>query len=85
MKISLFHRDPAVPAERSGKALSENEIASALPADPEEKSGRLLDLAMDSANKFVQTHTLQFKLPADAPEQVARSIEEGKKNESFHF
>jgi hypothetical protein len=35
-------------------------------------------MAMDTAKEFVQTHTLQFKLPSDAPEEMARSIDEGK-------
>lgn len=60
---------------RSGRALSEAELENSLPSDPAERSGRVVDMFLDSAVRFLQSHTVQFKLPA---EDVARSIESGK-------
>ncbi|XP_055383064.1 uncharacterized protein LOC129613136 [Condylostylus longicornis] len=64
---------------RSGKSLSENEIMTTLPKENEEKTGRLLDLALDSAIEFFKTHTLQIKVPQETTQDFARAIEEGRK------
>lgn len=74
----FYYSDPAMPVARAGKALSETEITSALPADSTAKNGRLLDLAMDTADQFIKTHTLNIKFPEDTTQEVARAIEEGK-------
>ncbi|XP_049277089.1 uncharacterized protein LOC125760727 isoform X2 [Anopheles funestus] len=74
-----FARDPAVPAERTGKAISENEIVSTLPADSEQKTDALFDLAIDSAKRLFSARSIQFKLPEETTETIARSLEEGKK------
>lgn len=58
--------------------MSENEIVASLPADSSEKTGRLLDLAMESASNFFSTHNLQFKMPSETRQEVARAIEEGR-------
>jgi Protein of unknown function (DUF1676) len=63
---------------RGGKALSENEIMSNLPAEPKEKHGRLLDLALESATNFLGSHNVQFTVPAETTKSVARAIETGK-------
>lgn len=76
--LKTKHRDASVSA-RSGKALSENEIVAALPADAEEKNGRLFDMALESASNFFGSHNLQVNLPAEATQSVARAIEEGSK------
>lgn len=69
-------RDPSFNA-RAGKAVSENEIVSSLPTEPEERSGRLYDLALESISNFFQSHSLQVKFPT---EEVARAFaEEGRK------
>ncbi|XP_035777567.1 uncharacterized protein LOC118458805 isoform X2 [Anopheles albimanus] len=74
-----FARDPSVPAERTGKAISENEIINTLPADSEQKTDALFDLAIDSAKRLFSARSIQFKLPEEASENIARSLEEGKK------
>ncbi|XP_055587748.1 uncharacterized protein LOC129740164 [Uranotaenia lowii] len=73
-----FQRDPSVPADRQGKSISENEIISTLPADGEEKSDTLFDMAVESAERLFAGRSIQFKLPQDASENIARSIEEGR-------
>lgn len=79
--IPLFHvhhRDPAVPVERTGKAISENEIVSTLPADADQKTDALFDLAIDSAKRLFSARSIQFKLPEETTETIARSLEEGR-------
>ncbi|KFB51857.1 AGAP003465-PA-like protein [Anopheles sinensis] len=73
-----FARDPAVPAERTGKAISENEIISTLPADADQKSDALFDLAIDSAKRLFSARSITFKLPEETTENIARSLEEGR-------
>uniref|UniRef100_A0A182JGW0 Uncharacterized protein n=1 Tax=Anopheles atroparvus TaxID=41427 RepID=A0A182JGW0_ANOAO len=73
-----FARDPAVPAERTGKAISENEIISTLPADADQKTDALFDLAIDSAKRLFSSRSITFKLPEEATENIARSLEEGR-------
>uniref|UniRef100_A0A240PP71 Uncharacterized protein n=1 Tax=Anopheles christyi TaxID=43041 RepID=A0A240PP71_9DIPT len=73
-----FARDPAVPVERTGKAISENEIVSTLPADSEQKTDALFDLAIDSAKRLFSARSIQFKLPEETTETIARSLEEGR-------
>ncbi|XP_053681923.1 uncharacterized protein LOC128732657 [Sabethes cyaneus] len=73
-----FSRDPNVPAERMGKSVSENEIISTLPATSEEKSDALFDMAVDSAKRLFTARSIQIRLPEEATETIARSIEEGR-------
>lgn len=73
-----IHSDASAPAVRAGKSLSENEIAATLPTESSAKTGRLLDLAIDSAQAFIGSHTLNIKFPEDTTEIVGRAIEEGR-------
>ncbi|ETN62928.1 Osiris 14 [Anopheles darlingi] len=73
-----FARDPSVPAERTGKAISENEIINTLPADSEQKTDALFDLAIDSAKRLFSARSIQFKLPEETTDNIARSLEEGR-------
>lgn len=60
-----------------GKSVSENEIVSSLPAG-EEKGDALFDMAIESAKRLFTARSIQFKLPEEATETIARSIEEGR-------
>jgi hypothetical protein len=60
---------------RAGRALSEAELENSLPADASERSGRVFDMVMDNAINFLQTHSMQVKLPAN---EIARSLETGE-------
>lgn len=73
----FFHRDPST-SSRAGKALSENDIVTSLPEESEERTGRLIDMAMQSAVDFFSTHNLNVKVPAETTQEIARSIEEGR-------
>lgn len=74
--LFFVYRDPNSPA-RAGKSLSENEIAAEISNDKQDKTGRLLDLAVDSISNFVGSHNLEVKLPQETTQEVARYIEEG--------
>jgi len=63
--------------QRSGKSLSEQDIYAELPQNSEERNGRLVDLAISSVSDFLTTHNLEFKLPAETTQQVARALDEG--------
>lgn len=73
-----FKRDPSNEVARNAKALTENEIYAQLPDKNDEKSSRLLDLAMESATDFLGSHNLEVKVPAEATQEVARAFEEGR-------
>lgn len=62
---------------RSGKSLSEQDIYAELPQNAEDRNGRLVDLAISSATDFLSTHNLEFKMPAETTQQVARALDEG--------
>lgn len=71
----LIRRDSA----RTAKAISENEIIDSLPADESERRGHLFNLAMDLLANFLDSHSLEVKLPAESTQFFARAIEERKK------
>ncbi|XP_039492692.1 uncharacterized protein LOC120452506 [Drosophila santomea] len=73
-----FQRDPASPVARTGKSLSEQDVYAELPQNADERTGRLVDLAVSSAADFLSTHNLEFKLPAETTQQVARALDEGR-------
>lgn len=58
--------------------MSENEIIASLPAESSQQTGRLLDLAMDSAANFFGSHALNIKFPAETTQDIARAFEEGR-------
>ncbi|XP_067619154.1 uncharacterized protein Osi14 isoform X2 [Eurosta solidaginis] len=70
--------DSPLPVSRSTKALSENEIYAQLPENEEERSGRLMDIAMENAADFLGSHSLEVKIPTEATQEVARAIDEGR-------
>lgn len=65
---------------RSAKALSENEIITTLESENGEKSGRLLDLALEAGSNFLNTHDIQIKVPSETTQEIARALEEGNVN-----
>lgn len=49
-----------------------------MPTDPEQRNGRLYDMALETFNTFLSSHNMQIKFPAEASTQVARAIDEGR-------
>lgn len=58
--------------------MTENEILASLPTESSQHTGRLLDLAMDSAANFFGSHALNIKFPAETTQEIARAFEEGR-------
>lgn len=58
--------------------MSENEIYAQLPENSDERSGRLVDIAMQNAADFLSSHSLEVKIPAEATQEVARALDEGR-------
>ena len=73
-----FKRDPSKPVQRGAKSLSENDVVSQLPESGDERTGKLVDLAMQSAADFLSSHNLEVKIPTEATQEVARAIDEGR-------
>ncbi|KAG8328202.1 uncharacterized protein LOC124359692 [Homalodisca vitripennis] len=73
-------KNTEVPEDgRNGRALlTETEITQSLPQDPTARTARVMDLLYDATVRFLQSHTLQFKLPQGAPESFSRALEEGR-------
>ncbi|XP_014254111.1 uncharacterized protein LOC106669281 [Cimex lectularius] len=64
---------------RAGRALlTPQQLEESLPANAEERSSKLIDLAYDSALRFLQSHSLQLRMPQDAPESFQRALDEGR-------
>ncbi len=65
--------------QRSGRALmTEEEIENSISTDPNEKSSKLFDLLFDSVTRFLDSHTLQFRLPKSSSFELQRAMDEGK-------
>lgn len=72
--------------KRSGRALmTEEEIENSISADPNEKGTKLMDMLFDSASRFFQTHSLQFRIPKSSSSDLQRALDEGNFLISFIF
>lgn len=84
--IPLFEGVSLVRTEGServlaGRALSEDELENSLPKDAQDKDAQVESLLVDRVARFLQTHTLQLKVPESSIEEVKRSLDEG----NFHL
>lgn len=76
--VSLV-RTEAASRENNGRALSEDELDAALkPKDPEAKDAEVESMLVDRVARFLQTHTLQLKVPDSSIQEVRRSLDEGE-------
>ncbi|XP_023302171.2 uncharacterized protein LOC111684264 [Lucilia cuprina] len=73
-----FKRDPASPVQRNGRALSETDVLSQLPENADERTGQLIDMAVESASEFLGSHNLEVKVPTEATQEIARALDEGR-------
>lgn len=64
----------AAPVHDQGRSLKDIK----LPAESEARELEIDTLLVDRLARFLGTHTLQFKVPRDAIEDMQRSLEEGK-------
>jgi hypothetical protein len=66
-----------VSRELNGRALSEAELDASLPKNADEKDAQVETLLVDRVAKFLQSHTLQFKVPDSAISEVKKTLDEG--------
>lgn len=72
--ITLVQTDPLPANEQAGRSLKDIKL-------PQESEARELEvdtLLVDRLARFLGSHTLQFKVPRDAIEDMQRSLEEGR-------
>lgn len=67
---------------RSANAFVENEIIHSLPSDESERSGHLIDLALDSLANFIDSHSLEVRFPRKA---IDRAVQEGRTIKKKHM
>jgi hypothetical protein len=67
-----------VSREMNGRALSEAELDASLPKNTEEREAEVETLLVDRVAKFLQSHTLQLKVPDSAISEVRKTLDEGK-------
>lgn len=78
--VSLVRTQEGVDVSRemNGRALSEAELDASLPKNAEEKEAQVETLLLDRVSKFLQSHTLQLKVPDSAISEVRKTLDEGK-------
>lgn len=78
--ITLVKADTSNEAYRglNGRALSQDELDASLPKNVEEKNTQVENLLFDRVARFLESHTLQLKVPQSSISEMKRSIEEGK-------
>lgn len=72
-------RTPGDGASRdlNGRALSEAELDASLPADAEQRDAQVETLLVDRVARFLESHTLQLKVPDSTISDVRKSLDEG--------
>jgi hypothetical protein len=78
--VSLVQNQESLDVSRelNGRALSEAELDASLPKNAEEKDAQVETLLVDRIAKFLQGHTLQFKVPDSAISEVKKTLDEGE-------
>lgn len=67
-------------AQRDSRSLpTEDELRGQLQPDGPDHTGKLTDMVVNSALRFLQSRTLQFKFPEANSEELSRAIEEGER------
>lgn len=68
----------------NGRALSEAELDASLPKDAEDRDAQVETMLVDRVARFLESHTLQLKVPDSTISDVRRSLDEarGKKKKA---
>ena len=67
----------------NARALSEAELDASLPKDSDEKDAQVETMLIDRVSRFLQSYTLQFKVPDSSISEVRKSLDEGKSHLPF--
>lgn len=62
----------------NGRSLSDSELDDTLAKDEDEKDAQVENLLLDRVARFLESHTLQLKVPESSISGMRRSLEEGK-------
>lgn len=66
-------------SQRDSRSLpTEQDLRGQLSAEPADHVAKATDMVFNSALRFLQSRTLQFKMPQTDPEELSRAIEEGE-------
>lgn len=78
--ITLVKTDKNTEAYRglNARALSQDELDASLPKNADEKNTQVENMLFDRMARFLETHTLQLKVPQSSISEMKRSLEEGK-------
>jgi hypothetical protein len=78
--VSLVRTQDGVDFSRelNGRTLSEAELDASLPKNADERDAQVETLLVDRVAKFLQSHTLQLKVPDSTISEVRRTLDEGK-------
>ncbi|KAF6209861.1 hypothetical protein GE061_015614 [Apolygus lucorum] len=64
--------------EMNGRALSEAELENSLPKDAEDKDAQVETMLVDRVARFLESHTLQLKVPEESISEVRKSLDEAR-------
>jgi hypothetical protein len=78
--VSLVRTQDGVDVSRemNGRSLSEAELDASLPKNAEERDAQVETLLVERVARFLQSHTLQLKVPDSAISEVRKTLDEGK-------
>lgn len=77
--ISLVKSEPVESSRGlSGRSLSESELDDSMVKDEDEKDTQVENLLLDRVARFLESHTLQLKVPESSISGMRRSLDEGK-------
>ncbi|XP_049860440.1 uncharacterized protein LOC126354680 [Schistocerca gregaria] len=71
-------RSTAVSGAATGRALTQEELDATLPRDADEKDAQVETMLVDRVARFLQSHTLQLKVPDSAISEVRRTLDEAR-------
>lgn len=75
--VKLVHTPGDSSRDLNGRALSEAELDASLPADAEQRDAQVETLLVDRVARFLESHTLQLKVPDSTISDVRKSLDEG--------
>lgn len=74
-----FVADHEASKQRTARNLrSEKEIKNSVSSEANNKGSKLVDLLFDSMVKFLESHTLQFRLPKSTSFELQRALDNSK-------
>lgn len=83
--ITLVKSEPVESSRGlNGRSLSESELDDSLAKDDGEKDVVVENLLLDRVVRFLESHTLQLKVPESSISGMRRSLDEGKSIFYYH-